>query len=76
MKYPRQLTATDMIFISAKQRGKPITAADLKDSDIMFDLAREEKLIDNDVSEYKNCVQYCKSRGYSGCQCNTCSDVI
>ena len=70
-KHVRQLTATDMIFISAEQRGKPITSEDLKDSDILHDLVREEKLLHNDETEFFNCKNYCRSKGYPSCVCNS-----
>ena len=68
-KEPRQLTATDLIFMGAQQRGKPITPEDLKGSDIMFDLLREEKLLPSQEHEFENCRDYCKSNGLSFCKC-------
>ena len=65
----RQLTATDMIFISAKQRGKPITSEDLKGSDIMYDLRKEEKVLSPDTTEAKNCTCFCLSK-YGVCNCS------
>lgn len=71
-KEPRQLTATDLIFMGAQQRGKPITPEDLKDSDIIFDLKREEKLLpDNQFPpEFPYCSNGCRSKGFNQCLCH------
>ena len=68
-KHIPTITATDLIFMAAKQRGKPITSDDLKDSDIMHDLVREESLLPHPEHEFKDCKNYCKSNGRFYCHC-------
>ena len=69
---PRQLTATDLIFMGAEQRGNPITSKDLKDSDILFDQMREEKLLPENKYPlpFWRCGNGCRDKGYGWCHCH------
>ena len=64
------LTATDLVIIGAENRGEPLTKEDYANSDILFDLQREQSLTPSEaeIAQYAGCFRNCESLGIK-CEC-------
>tara|TARA_R100001244_G_C5130724_1_gene125701 strand:+ start:47 stop:250 length:204 start_codon:yes stop_codon:yes gene_type:complete len=64
-----EITATELALIGIRQRGEDMSKA-FEDSDILYDLMKEEKQMPVIIDRFTHCNSDCMERGLFVCHCN------